>query len=132
MVYEVKLNTNSKTELLDITEEVVKIVKQAEIEEGFCVLFVPHTTAGITINENVDSSVTKDMTMEMERIIPFREDYKHLEGNSAAHVKSTLVGVSERLIIDSGRLLLGTWQGIFFCEFDGPRERKVKVKLSSV
>jgi secondary thiamine-phosphate synthase enzyme len=99
------------------------------VKEGICFIFVPHTTAAVTINENADPSVSKDMIMELNKIVPFQDRYQHLEGNSPAHIKASLLGPSQTVFIESGRLVLGTWQGIFFCEFDGPRSRKVYVKV---
>lgn len=127
----ISLKTNAKTELIDITAKVEDILRQAHITEGLCFLFVPHTTAAITINESADPSVKSDMLMVLNKIVPWEADYLHLEGNSAAHLKSSLVGASELVSIEDGRLVLGTWQGIFLCEFDGPRQRKLHVKLMS-
>jgi secondary thiamine-phosphate synthase enzyme len=97
--------------------------------EGVCFVFVPHTTAAVTINENADPSVIQDIVMELNKIVPFEDRYRHLEGNSQAHIKSSLVGCSQVVFVESGKLVLGTWQGIFFCEFDGPRTRKVFVRI---
>ncbi|MEE8414655.1 MAG: secondary thiamine-phosphate synthase enzyme YjbQ [Desulfobacterales bacterium] len=133
MIFTVK--TNSKTEFIDITiqvqEQLDQITKSADLSRGFCMLFVPHTTAAITINESADPSVQTDIQMVLNKIVPWEAAYRHLEGNSPAHVKSTLVGASELIAIENGRLVLGTWQGIFFCEFDGPRTRKVHLNLLS-
>jgi secondary thiamine-phosphate synthase enzyme len=119
------IQSHKKTELIDITEVVQNAAAAEGIETGFCMLFVPHTTAAVTINENADPTVREDMLMVLNRIIPWDAEYRHLEGNSPAHIKSTLVGVSEMIAIAGSRLVLGTWQGIFFCEFDGPRSRKL-------
>lgn len=119
------IQSHKKTELIDITEAVQNAAAAEGIETGFCMLFVPHTTAAVTINENADPTVSEDMLMVLNRIIPWGAEYRHLEGNSPAHIKSTLVGASEMIAIASGRLVLGTWQGVFFCEFDGPRSRKL-------
>ncbi len=124
------VKTSAKTELLDLTPHVQEAVRDSGVQEGLCHLFVPHTTAGITINENADPSVKADLLMVLNKLISDREPYRHLEGNSPAHVKASLMGPSLTLIVTGGRLLLGTWQGIFFCEFDGPRSRKVHVKVS--
>lgn len=123
------VKTKAKTELIDITSEVQQMVLPSGIEEGLCILYVPHTTAGITINESADPSVKGDILMILNKIVPWEAGYRHLEGNSPAHIKSTIVGASELVIIENGRLVLGTWQGIFFCEFDGPRTRKVHVRF---
>ena len=123
------VKSSNKTQLIDITSDIQKIVSNSGVREGLAVIFVPHTTAGITINENADPAVKSDMLMVLNTIIPENEKYQHLEGNSPAHLKSTLVGASETLIIENGRLMLGTWQAVFFCEFDGPRTRKVLVRI---
>jgi secondary thiamine-phosphate synthase enzyme len=127
MILSVK--TSSKTELSDITSKINKLVKASGVSEGLCMLYVPHTTAGITINESADPSVRSDILMVLNQVIPWDANYKHLEGNSPAHVKSTLVGASELVAIENSALVLGTWQGLFFCEFDGPRTRKVHVRI---
>jgi secondary thiamine-phosphate synthase enzyme len=129
MVKELKVRTSSQVDLIDITHLVQKVVSEAKVKSGLCTVYVPHTTAAVTINENADPSVRSDIIKELNKIIPFDDSYSHLEGNAAAHIKSTLTGCSETLLVDGGRLLLGTWQGIYFCEFDGPRNRKVMVKL---
>ncbi len=135
MIFTVK--TRSKTEFIDITslvqEQLDRIAESADLSRsrGLCMLFVPHTTAAITINESADPSVQTDIQMVLNKIVPWEAAYRHLEGNSSAHVKSTLVGASELIAIENGRLVLGTWQGIFFCEFDGPRTRKVHLNLLS-
>ena len=130
MVYEISLKTTGRTQFVDITRQVESIVLQSGVTKGICVIYVPHTTAGVTINENADPSVKKDIKNMLDKLIPWRESfYEHAEGNSAAHIKSSLVGCSQTVIIQDGRLLLGTWQGIYFCEFDGPRTRKVYVKI---
>ena len=124
------VTSRSQDEFIDITEKIQQVVSSAGvIENGYCMLFVPHTTAGITINESADPSVKSDILMMLNALIPREAGYRHMEGNSAAHVKSTLVGVSQLVAIEHNRLVLGTWQGIFFCEFDGPRNRKVHVHL---
>jgi len=124
-----KIKTRAKTELIDITSEIQDLVRSSGIEEGFCMLYVPHTTAAVTINESADPSVKSDILMILNKIIPWEAEYRHLEGNSPAHIKSTIVGASELVAIENEKLVLGTWQGIFFCEFDGPRTRKVNVRL---
>jgi secondary thiamine-phosphate synthase enzyme len=105
-------------------------VTESGVKEGICTLFVPHTTAALTINENADPDVVRDLKAELEKIVPWEDGYHHYEGNSAAHLKSSMIGFSQQIIIEDGRLVLGTWQGIYFCEFDGPRNRKLKVKIT--
>jgi secondary thiamine-phosphate synthase enzyme len=116
-------------DFIDITREISKIVKESEATDGVCFVFIPHTTAAIAINENADPDVVSDIKKEIEKIVPFDDNYRHSEGNSAAHIKASLFGSSETILIENGKLLLGTWQGIYFCEFDGPRTRKVFVKI---
>ncbi len=123
------VKTKAQTELVDITAEVQKIVRTSDVRDGLGMVYVPHTTAAVTINESADPSVKADILMVLNKIIPWDAGYRHLEGNSAAHIKSSLVGASELIAIENGRLVLGTWQGIFFCEFDGSRTRKVHVKV---
>ncbi|HON60136.1 MAG TPA: secondary thiamine-phosphate synthase enzyme YjbQ [Smithella sp.] len=125
----ITLETKSRSEMIDITAAVQKAVREEQIENGFCLVYTPHTTAAITINENADPDVPRDILSALEKAVPFSAQYRHMEGNSAAHAKSSLVGASELVMIENGRLVLGTWQAIFFCEFDGPRTRKVFVKL---
>ncbi len=133
MVWRLKMilnvKTGAQTELVDITSEIQEVVRSSGISDGFCMLYVPHTTAAVTINESADPSVKSDILMVLNQIIPWKADYRHLEGNSPAHIKSTLVGASELLAIENSKLVLGTWQGIFFCEFDGPRSRKMHVRF---
>lgn len=123
------IKTNAHTEMQDITDRVQQTVSDSGIENGICMLFVPHTTVAVTINENADPDVVRDFTKELGKIVPWDDGYHHLEGNSAAHLKASLIGFSEHIIIENGRLQLGTWQGIYFCEYDGPRNRKLKVKI---
>ncbi len=123
------VRTEQHTQMKDITEQVRQAVRDSGVQEGLCVVFTPHTTAAITINENADPDVVRDLNMELGKIIPWEDGYHHMEGNSAAHLKSSLVGASEQIIIEDRRLLLGTWQGIYFCEYDGPRQRRVQVKI---
>lgn len=129
MIRQLRVKTNSQTELVDITQGVQRLVTESGIRSGICHVYVPHTTSGITINENTDPNVGRDILKELNKVIPFEDNYGHHEGNSAAHIKSTIVGVSKTVIIDEGRLALGTWQSIFYCEFDGPRDRRVYVKV---
>lgn len=127
----ITVKTGSRFEMIDITNQVRKIVNEREIKSGICNVFTPHTTAAITINENADPNVPRDIIMELDKVIPLNDNYRHIEGNSAAHIKSSLIGASEMVLIEDGKLVLGTWQSIFFCEFDGPRTRKVLIKLFS-
>ncbi len=124
-----QVKTSAKTDFTDITQTVQEAVEKSGVKDGICFIYVPHTTAAITINENADPSVSKDMIMELNKIVPFKDGYQHLEGNSPAHIKASLIGPSLAVFVQSGRLVLGTWQGIFFCEFDGPRSRQVHVKV---
>jgi secondary thiamine-phosphate synthase enzyme len=121
--------TRSRTEMIDITAEVGEALSRTGADAGVCTVFVPHTTAGVTINENADPSVPRDVLMELNKVIPFEDGYAHGEGNSAAHIKASLMGASVRVPVEEGRLQLGTWQGIFFCEFDGPRRRRVWIQM---
>jgi secondary thiamine-phosphate synthase enzyme len=126
---EITLQTPTRAWMMDITASVQKAVSEENIKSGLCLIYTPHTTAAVTINENADPDVPRDMLAALDRAVPLSANYRHAEGNSAAHVKSSLVGASELVIIENGRLVLGTWQSIFFCEFDGPRTRKVIVKF---
>ena len=123
------VKTHSKDEVVDITSSVKNIITNSQVKSGICFIYVPHTTAGITINENADPTVKSDILMALNDIVPDSLPYRHMEGNSPGHVKSTLVGCTASVLINNGILALGTWQGIFFCEFDGPRNRKVFVKI---
>lgn len=129
MIKELRVRTSGRVELIDITHLIEKVVSESKIRSGLCTVYVPHTTAAVTINENADPSVKSDITAELNKVIPFDDNYSHLEGNAAAHIKSSIVGASETLLVERGSLVLGTWQGVCFCEFDGPRSRKVIVKL---
>jgi len=126
---EVSLRTNSRIEMIDITSIIRNAVEELGIQNGICTIYSPHTTAAITINESADPNVASDILMKLNKLVPYREGYSHIEGNADAHIKSTLVGCSEQVIVKNGRLQLGTWQGIFFCEFDGPRNRRVWVSV---
>ena len=126
---EINVRTNSQTEMIDITDLVQAVISEKRIKSGICVVFTPHTTAAITINENADPDVPHDIINALEKTLPLSVQYKHAEGNSPAHVKSSLVGVSELLLVENGHLVLGKWQAIFFCEFDGPRQREIIVKF---
>lgn len=125
----INVNTSKKVQLVDITGKVSEAVKNSGIASGMCYVYVPHTTAAVTINENADPDVVSDIIMGLEAIVPENLSYEHAEGNSTAHIKSSMVGVSEEIFIEDGRLVLGTWQGIYFCEFDGPRSRKAHMKI---
>ncbi len=125
----IPVNTTKRKEFIEITAEVEKILSEEKIKEGICLIFCPHTTASLTINENADPSVRKDILNHLKEIVPETKDYSHLEGNAASHIQSSLLGSSLSLIVQDGALLLGTWQGVYFCEFDGPRQRKVYVKI---
>jgi secondary thiamine-phosphate synthase enzyme len=126
---EINIRTNSPVEMIDITDSVQAAVDEKNAHSGYCIVFTPHTTAAITINENADPDVPRDIISALEKAVPHNVHYRHSEGNSPAHVKSSLVGVSEIVLIENGRLVLGTWQSIFFCEFDGPRSRRVVIKI---
>jgi secondary thiamine-phosphate synthase enzyme len=128
MIGTVQVKTSAKTDFIDITRLVEEAVRKSGVKDGVCWVYVPHTTAAVTINENADPSVSEDILMELNKIVPFQDRYHHSEGNSAAHIKASLIGSSVTIFVESGRLVLGTWQGIFFCEFDGPRNRQVFVK----
>lgn len=131
MLEKLEIRTASNMEMKDITIMVQRIVERAEISEGTCHIFIPHTTAAVTVNENADRDVKRDILHELDRVIPLEDGYHHLEGNSAAHIKASVIGSSVTLIVDGGEMILGTWQGIFFCEFDGPRDRTIFVRVSS-
>jgi len=129
MFFQKKVKTKDRVELVDITKKVKKLVEDQSIKSGILVINIPHTTAGVTINENADPSVKEDIVNELNKIIPFHDNYNHLEGNSAGHIKSSIIGSDQTIIIENGKLQLGRWQGIFFCEFDGPRNRKMNFKI---
>ncbi len=131
MITRFSISTKSKVELQDVASRVKEIVARSGVREGICYVFVPHTTAGITINEDADPDVARDILAQLERMIPTQGDYYHREGNAPAHIKSSLVGCSQALLVEDGRLVLGTWQGVFLCEFDGPRQRTVLVEVLS-
>ena len=126
---EIRISTKTRAEMVDITSDVADIVRKKGINDGFCVIYSPHTTAGVTINENADPSVRRAIEACLSRLAPRDAGWSHLEGNADAHVKTSIVGSSVCVMVEGGRLALGTWQGIFFCEFDGPRSRRVWVKL---
>lgn len=123
------VNTTKRSEFIDITPDVERVLDQEKVVSGVCVLFCPHTTAGLTINENADISVKKDIINHLGKVFPEGASYSHSEGNSDSHIKSSLLGSSLNIIIEDGQLVLGTWQGIYFCEFDGPRTRNIHIKI---
>jgi secondary thiamine-phosphate synthase enzyme len=125
----IEIRTRAQEEFVDLTAELGQIVMASGVASGVCVVTVPHTTAGVTINENADRDVRADLLMTLRRIVPGSLPYAHAEGNSPAHVKASIVGSSVSLIVEGGRLQLGTWQGVFLCEFDGPRTRKVWIQI---
>jgi secondary thiamine-phosphate synthase enzyme len=129
LLMEFTIRTRARTDLIDITGHVEKLINESGVKEGVCCIFVPHTTAAITLNEHADPDVVMDISKELSKIVPRDDNYSHSEGNSDAHIKTSIVGSSEFIPIKDGRLYLGTWQGIFFCEFDGPRTRRVLVKV---
>lgn len=130
-LHSIKVRTTSRTEFVEITSDVITKVSADSIKNGIVVVYCPHTTAGITINENADPDVQYDMLKELNRIVMFNNDYKHMEGNSAAHIKASIMGSSSTIPLKEGSLVLGTWQGIYFCEFDGARNRTVYVQIIS-
>ena len=125
MPTDITVKTRSRTEMVDITASVQKEVSKTGITDGICLVYVPHTTAGITINEGADPAVCQDITAKLNELVPPNAGYRHMEGNADSHIKASLMGSSVSLLIEKGRLVLGTWQKIFFCEFDGPRSRRV-------
>lgn len=129
MVEYISIKSSFKEQFIDITKLIQNIVDRVGLKDGLCVVYVPHTTAGITINEDADPDVIKDIERHLDKLVPDVGDYRHIEGNSPAHIKSSLVGHSLTILVENGKLLLGRWQGVFFCEFDGPRSRQVIVKL---
>ena len=128
VISEIEVKTGSRTEMVDITRRVREAVRTSGIVDGLCVLYVPHTTAGVTINEHADPSVARDIQNTLSKLVPAGAGYAHAEGNADAHIKAVMVGSTETVLVRSGDLVLGTWQGIFFCEFDGPRWRKILVR----
>lgn len=131
MVKYINVRSRQRTEFIDITSRVEEELKESGIQSGVCYIYVPHTTAGVTINEGADPSVQRDIQYMLSKLVPRDEGYHHMEGNADAHIKSTLVGASEYVLVDEGKLVLGTWQAIYFCEFDGPRHRRVALKFMS-
>ncbi|OEG00148.1 hypothetical protein BHF71_05970 [Vulcanibacillus modesticaldus] len=130
MEHKISIQTTKRDEMIEITSEINKLIKQEKIEKGIVVVYCPHTTAGITINENADPDVIHDILMRLDEVFPwYHSRDRHIEGNSAAHLKASTIGSSQTVIIEDGKLTLGTWQGIYFCEFDGPRRRNYYVKI---
>ena len=129
MLAKLSVDTSEHTQMLNITDMIQKVVEDSGVCSGVCTVFIPHTTAAVTINENADPDVVRDFTMEINKLVPWEDGYRYMEGNSAAHLKASMIGFSEQIIIADGRLVLGTWQGVWFCEYDGPRRRNVYVKL---
>ena len=129
MILELSVKSHKREEFINITSDIEDKVKESGISSGFCHIFIPHTTAGVTINEGADPDVLRDLEYGLDRCVPYEGEYHHMEGNSPAHIKSSIVGCEKTIFIDNGCLVLGTWQSIYFCEFDGPRTRKVLVKI---
>lgn len=125
----ITVRTRCQTEMIDITARIQQQVTDSQVADGLCVVFVPHTTAAVTINENSDPAVSRDILMVINKMVPWDEAYHHLEGNSPAHLKASIIGSSETIVVENARLVLGTWQGVFFCEFDGPRTRKLEIRV---
>jgi secondary thiamine-phosphate synthase enzyme len=129
---EISIQSRSREQFIDVTDRVQQTVTQSGVSHGFVICFVPHTTAAVTINENADPDVPRDVILKLSEVFPQRGDYQHSEGNSDAHIKSSLVGCSIQVVINNGRLVLGRWQGIFFCEFDGPRSRTLQITVANL
>ena len=125
------VKTNKRVDIVDVTNDIQSLVHKSGVDSGILTVYVPHTTCGITINEHADPDVVRDIRYQLEQIVPYQKGYQHLEGNADSHIKTTLVGSSEQVIIENGALILGTWQGIFLCDFDGPRTRKIHVKITA-
>jgi secondary thiamine-phosphate synthase enzyme len=130
-VQTLRFETESQMEMIDVTAGIRRMVKETGVASGVCHLYVPHTTAAITINENTDPNVRKDMLNELLKTVPLHDEYLHAEGNAAAHILSSLLGASQSVFVENGKLVLGTWQAIYFCEFDGPRSRTVLLRVSA-
>ena len=129
MIYRINIRTGSRVDFQDISPKIQDMVAASGMKNGVCYLFVPHTTAGITVNEHADPSVAEDIATQLEALAPQQSNYRHLEGNAPAHIKASLIGNSQTLLVENGKLILGTWQGIFLCEFDGPRNRTILLKI---
>lgn len=126
----IRVSTSRRTQLVDVTREVARVVAQSAAKTGVCHVFVPHTTAAVMINEHADPDVASDLEGVFDRLVPHKGPYRHAEGNTDSHAKAVMVGASQTIFVEGGKLALGTWQGVFFCEFDGPRERKMWVKVT--
>ena len=126
---ELSVRTTRHSEIIDITNKVEEVVERSGVKNGICIVYAPHTTAAVTINENADPSVKTDILNYLNRIVPWNGSYTHMEGNAAAHIKASVIGSDRTIIIRNGYLILGTWQGIYFCEFDGPRNRRVFIEI---
>jgi secondary thiamine-phosphate synthase enzyme len=131
MMKKITIKTNSRSEFVKIDKHIQAIINETEIKSGICYIFIPHTTAGVTINENADPNVPRDIISQLSKLVPSEGGYKHIEENADAHIKSSLIGVSQIVLIENGKLLLGTWQSVFFCEFDGPRTREIWIKVTT-
>jgi secondary thiamine-phosphate synthase enzyme len=131
MLETIQVHTPDHSAVVDVTDLIGQKVRESGVKSGICLAYIPHTTAGIMVNEGADPAVMEDVLASLDRLVPWRAGYKHTEGNAAAHIKAILVGGSTHLIIDNGRLMLGTWERIFLCEFDGPRTRKIRMKIMS-
>ncbi len=130
MLHKLHIQTARRDQLIDITDKVTEVIRQQNVKDGVVIIYCPHTTAGITINENADADVVHDLLMRLDEVYPWKHpQYRHSEGNSAAHLKASTVGASQSVPLADGRLVLGTWQGIYFCEFDGPRRRTFYIKI---
>lgn len=129
MLKTIQIKSVKRDQMIDITSKVAAVLQESGLQEGICTIYVPHTTAGVTINENADPDVVRDMLKSLDRVVPHEDGYHHFEGNSAAHIKASMMGFSQQVIVHKQHLLLGTWQGLYFCEFDGPRNRKVHIQI---
>jgi len=129
MHYSLELSTHKRTEIIDITEKIQELIKKSKVQSGIAIIYIPHTTAAVIINENYDPSVTDDITATLNKLISHEKHYAHTEGNADAHIKASIVGSTRTVFIENNKIVFGTWQGIFFCEFDGPRHRKVLIKI---
>jgi secondary thiamine-phosphate synthase enzyme len=124
--------TQQQSQMINMTREIQQIVSASGVINGVCTVFVPHTTAGVTINENADPDVVHDILKTLNKMVPWEDNYRHGEGNSAAHIKASMMGFSQTVLVEGGRLVLGTWQSLYFCEFDGPRQRKVYISVGAL